>query len=61
MARLGVCGAVLAMLIGGCGASARGASVEAKPSVALYSERAAAAAVDALLAAVPLPTDTQQV
>jgi hypothetical protein len=61
MARLGLGGAVLAMLVGGCGASARNATAEAKPSVALYSERAAAAVADALLAAVPLPADTQQV
>jgi hypothetical protein len=61
MARLGLCGAVLAMLVGGCGASAQNATGKAKPSVALYSERAAAAVADALLAAVPLPADTQQV
>jgi hypothetical protein len=61
MARLGLCGAVLAMLAGGCGAGARGARAEAKPSVPLYSEGAAAAVAGALLAAVPLPADTQQV
>ena len=61
MARLGLCGAVLVMLVGGCGASARDATGEAKPSVALYSEGAAAAVAGALLAAVPLPADTQQV
>ena len=55
MARLGVCGAVLAMLVGGCGASARGATAKAKPSAPLYSERAAATVANALLAAVPLP------
>jgi hypothetical protein len=61
MARLGLCGAVVAMLVGGCGASARDAIAEAKPSVPLYSEGAAAAVADALLAAVPLPADTQHV
>jgi hypothetical protein len=61
MARLGLCGAVLAMLVGGCGASARDATSEAKPSVALYSEGAAAAVADALLAAVPLPANTEHV
>ena len=60
MARLGLCIAGLAMLVGGCGGSARDATAEAKPSVALYSEGAAAAAADALLAAVPLPADTQR-
>ena len=61
MARLGLCGAVLAMLVGGCGASARDASSGAGPSTPLYSEGAAAAAADVLLAAVPLPPDTQRV
>jgi hypothetical protein len=61
MASLGLCGAVLAMLLGGCGASSRDATAEAKPSVPLYSEGAAAAVADALLAAVPLPADTQHV
>ena len=61
MASLGLCGAGLAMLVGGCGASARDATAEAKPSVALYSEGAAAAVAGALLAAVPLPADTQPV
>jgi len=60
MARLGLCIAGLVMLVGGCGASARDATAEAKPSVPLYSEGAAAAAADALLAAVPLPADTQR-
>ena len=59
MATLGLCGAVLAMLVGGCGASARDGTAEAKPSVPLYSEGAAAAAGGALLAAVPLPADTR--
>jgi hypothetical protein len=49
------------MSVGGCGGSARDATAEAKPSVALYSEGAAAAVADALLAAVPLPSDTQRV
>jgi hypothetical protein len=61
MARFGLCGAVLVMLLGGCGGSARDATAEAKPSVPLYSEGAAAAVADALLAAVPLPADTQHV
>ncbi len=61
MARLGLCSAVLAMLVGGCGATARDATVVAGPSVPLYSEGAAAAVADALLAAVPLPAGTQQV
>jgi hypothetical protein len=61
MARLGWCSAVLAMLVGGCGTSARDATVVAKPSVPLYSAGAAAAVADALLAAVPLPADTQHV
>ena len=55
------CCAVLAMLVGGCGAGARNATTVAKPSVPLYSEGAAAAVADALLAAVPLPADTQHV
>jgi hypothetical protein len=49
------------MLVGGCGASARDATVEAKPSVPLYSEGAAAAVAGALLGAVPLPSDTERV
>src|SRR5664280_2755582 len=61
MARLGLYSAVLAMLLGGCGASARDATVEAKPSAPLYSEGAAAAIADALLAAVPLPADTKHI
>ena len=61
MARVGLCGAILAMLFGGCGASARDATAEAKPRVPLYSEGAAAALADALLAAVPLPADADQV
>lgn len=61
MARLGLCSAVLVMSVGGCGASARDETAVAKPSVALYSEGAAAAVADALLAAVPLPADTQHV
>ena len=61
MARLGLCSAILAMLVGGCGGSARDAIAGAKPSVPLYSERAAAVVADALLAAVPLPADTQHV
>jgi len=61
MARLGLCSAILAMLVGGCGASARDGTAEAKPSVPIYSERAAAAVADALLAAVPLPADTRHV
>jgi hypothetical protein len=61
MARFGLCGAVLVMLVGGCGASARDGTAEAKPSVPIYSEGAAAAVADALLAAVPLPADTQHV
>lgn len=61
MARLVSCSTILAILVGGCGASARDATAEAKPSVPLYSEGAAAAVADALLAAVPLPADTQQV
>jgi hypothetical protein len=61
MPRFGLCGAVLVMLVGGCGASARDRTAEAKPSVPIYSQRAAAALADALLAAVPLPADTQHV
>jgi hypothetical protein len=61
MARLGLRSAGLAMLVGGCGASARHETAEAKPSVPLYSEGAAAAVADALLAAAPLPADTQHV
>jgi hypothetical protein len=61
MTRLGLCSAILAMLVGGCGGSARDATAEAKPSVPLYSEGAAAAVADALLAAVPLPSDTQHI
>jgi hypothetical protein len=57
---LGCC-AVLAMVVGGCGAGARNTTTVAKPSVPLYSEGAAAAVADALLAAVPLPADTQHV
>jgi hypothetical protein len=60
MARLGLCGAVLAMLVGGCGAGAQDATAEAKPSVPVYSEVAAAAVADALLAAVPLPAPQAQ-
>jgi hypothetical protein len=61
MPRLGLCGAALAMLVGGCGASARHETAEARASSPLYSEGAAAAAADTLLAAVPLPADTQDV
>jgi hypothetical protein len=57
---LGCC-AILTILVGGCGAGARSATPVAKPSVALYSKGAAAAVADALLAAVPLPGDTQHV
>jgi hypothetical protein len=60
-AGLGLCSAILSMLVGGCGASTRDATAEAKPTGPLYSERAAAAVADALLAAVPLPADTQHV
>ena len=56
-----LCGAVLAMLAGGCGASAQDVNAEAKPSVPLYSEGAAAAVTEALLAEVPLPADTQPI
>ena len=58
---MGLCGVMLAMLFGGCGMGARDAAAEAKPSTALYSEGAAAAVADALLAAVPLPADTENV
>jgi hypothetical protein len=61
MARLGLCSAILAMLLGGCGASARDPIAEAKPGLPLYSEGAAAAVAGALLAAVPLPAGTQHV
>lgn len=61
MARFDLCGAVLVMLLGGCAASSRDGTAEAKPSAALYSVGAAAAVADALLAAVPLPVDTQHV
>jgi len=61
MMRLVLCSAVLAMLVGGCGASAPDMTAEAKSSVPLYSEGAAAAVAAALLAAVPLPADTQRV
>jgi hypothetical protein len=56
---LGCCG--ILFLAGGCGASARSATPATKPSVALYSEGAAAAIADALLAALPLPAGTQRV
>jgi len=49
------------MFVGGCGASARDTSSGAGPSTPLYSEGAAAAAADVLLAAVPLPPDTQRI
>src|ERR1019366_3370020 len=42
MARLGLCSAVLAMLVGGCGATARDATVVAGLRVALYSAGAGA-------------------
>ena len=61
MARVGLCSAISVMFVGGCAASARDATAEAKPSAPLYSERAAAAVADALLAAVPLPAGTQHV
>jgi|GEM_PF-3046957 len=61
IARFGLCGLVLALLVGACGASARDGTAGAKPSVPIYSERAAATLADALLAAVPLPADTQHV
>lgn len=61
MARLGLHSVVLAMVFAGCGAGARDATAEAKPSEPLYSEGAAAAVADALLAAVPLPADTEHV
>jgi len=61
MARFGLCSAVLVMSVGGCEASARNATTVAKPSVPLYSEGAAAAVADALLAAVPLPPDTHRI
>jgi hypothetical protein len=61
MARLVLCSVLLAMLVGGCGASARDATAEAKSSAGLYSEGAAATVADALLAGVPLPADTQDV
>jgi len=61
VARLGLCWAILATLFGGCAASARDATLEAKSSVPLYSEGAAAAVADALLAEVPLPAGTQHV
>jgi len=61
MVRLVLFGAVLAMLLGGCGASAPDVSTEAQPTGSLYSAGAAAAVADALLAAVPLPADTQRV
>src|ERR1035441_1624999 len=60
-ARLGLCGVILAMFVGGCGAGARDASSGAGPSTPLYSEGAAAAAADVLLAAVPLPPDTHRI
>jgi hypothetical protein len=59
--RLGLCGVILAVFAGGCGGSAPDASAEVEASSPLYSEGAAAAAASALLAAVPLPEDTQQV
>jgi hypothetical protein len=61
MVRSVLCGAVLAMLLGGCGASAPAVTAEAKPAAPLYSEGAAAVVADALLAAVPLPADTKPV
>jgi hypothetical protein len=61
MVRLVLCSAILAMLVGGCGASAPDVTAEAKSTGSLYSEGAAAVVADALLAAVPLPADTQHV
>src|ERR1700734_1394153 len=60
-ARLGLSGAILLMLVGGGGASARDGTAGTKPSVPIRSEGAAAMIADALLAAVPLPSGTQHV
>jgi hypothetical protein len=60
MARLGWCGVILAMLAAGCGTSARDPTAEVRASAPLYSEGAAAAAANALLAGVPLPENTQR-
>ena len=49
------------MFLGGCGASARDGTAEGRPSTPIYSKGAAAALAGALLAAVPLPADTQRV
>lgn len=61
MARFGLCGVVVVMLVGGCGRSDRDRTADGKPSAPIYSEGAAAALADALLAAVPLPAGTQHV
>jgi hypothetical protein len=58
---LGCCGILAIFLAGGCGAGARSATPAAKPGPPLYSEGAAAAVADALLAAAPHPADTQHV
>jgi hypothetical protein len=61
MAALASCVAVLAMLLVSCGAGTRQAIASAKPTGPLYSEGAAAAVAQELIAAVPLPADTQRV
>jgi hypothetical protein len=61
MVRLVVCGALLATLLGGCGKGAPDVTAKSKSAGPLYSEGAAAAVADALLAAVPLPAYTQHV
>ncbi len=61
MAALASCMAVLAVLLVSCGAGTRQAVASTKPAGPLYSEGAAAAVADELIAAVPLPADTQRV
>jgi len=63
LANLVGCLAVLAVLATGCGKSRdRSARAsQARPSVPLYSEGAAAEAAESLLAAVPLPVKTNRV
>jgi len=58
---LGCCGILATCLAGGCGAGAQSATAPAEPSVPIYSEGAAVAVADALVAAVPLPANTQHV
>jgi hypothetical protein len=61
MAASASCTAVLALLPVSCAAGTRQAIASAKPTGPLYSEGAAAAIAEQLLAAVALPADTQRV